>query len=103
MPSIAPSTAPATVSTKRFEFVLDQTPYPVDEEAVPFSRFFLGKICKSMIDRNPQSYFELERDMRGRASAIVWHNLDEMQEREIARTLAWSLRKIAEKKAGESP
>ena len=89
-------------NVKRFEFALDQVPYSVDEEAAPFSRFFLGKICKSMIERNPQCHFELERDAQGRATAIVWHDLDETQEREIARTLSWSLRKIAEKKTTES-
>ena len=97
--SITPTTVEGRI--KRFEFTLDSVPYPVYEEAAPFSRFFLGKICKSMIERNPECHFELKRDTEGRASAIVWHNLDEAQEKEIARTLNWSLRKIAEKKATE--
>ncbi len=89
--------------TKRFEFVLDQTPYPVQEDEPPFSGFFLGKICKSMIERNPSCSFELERDGKGRLSAIVWHNIDEAQQKEIARTLSWSLRKVAENRAAGAP
>ena len=61
------STIPATVEgrIKRFEFALDSVPYPVLEDAAPFSRFFLGKICKSMIERNPDCYFEWSETLMG--------------------------------------
>jgi hypothetical protein len=89
--------------TKRFEFAMDQVPYPVRDDEPPFSGFFLGKICKSMTERNPSCFFELERNEEGQLAAIVWHNIDEIQQKEIARTLSWSLRKVAENRATGAP
>ena len=45
--------APVVGETKRFEFAVERVPYPVHEDEPPFSGFFLGKICKSMTERNP--------------------------------------------------
>ena len=83
---------------KKFELVLNGRAFHVNEGEAPFSRFFLGKICKTVAEHNPGSSFELEKDERRRVSAVVWHNLPEAQQKEIENTLAWSLRKIAEKK-----
>ena len=88
---------------KRFEFAVDQVPYPVHEDEPPFSGFFLGKICKSMTERNSSCFFELERNEEEQLTAIVWHNIDEVQQKEIARTLSWSLRKVVENRAAGAP
>jgi len=94
---------PVVGEMKRFEFAVDQVPYAVHEDEPPFSGFFLGKICKSMTERNPSCFFELERNGEEQLTAIVWHNIDEIQQKEIARTLSWSLRKVAENRAAGAP
>ncbi|MGI0090646.1 MAG: hypothetical protein ACREBS_02955 [Nitrososphaerales archaeon] len=88
----------AVAPTAKFELNLGGEPFPVSEEESPFSRFFIGKICGTIKDANPRSSFELEKDERGRVTAVVWHNIGETQQREIANTLAWSMRKVAEKR-----
>jgi hypothetical protein len=85
-------------SLSRFELKLKGNDYFVSEIEAPFSRFFVGKICRTIIEQNPGSYFELERTENGLVRAIVWHNLPETQRREIENTLAWSLKKISENK-----
>jgi hypothetical protein len=89
-------------TVKKFELAIDGKAFHIAESEAPFSRFFIGKICKSVAEHNPGAHFQLEKDERGRVSSIVWHNLPHGQEKEIANTLLWSLKKVAEKRKDSS-
>lgn len=101
------STTPADVeeaspgepsNATRFELKLQGRNYFVSEKEPPFSRFFIGKICRGISEQNPGACYELEKNEQGLVTAIVWHNLPEAQKREVENTLAWSLKKILENK-----
>ncbi len=85
-------------NSRRFDLTLEGRPFPVMENEPPFSRFFLEKICKSITKSNPGVRYELERDGQGKISAIVWYGLPGDQQKEVESTLAWSLKKVAEKR-----
>jgi hypothetical protein len=89
-------------SMSRFELKLQGRDYFISEKEAPFSRFFIGKICRSISEQNPDSHFELEKSDDGLVRAIVWYNLPEAQKREVENTLAWSLKKISENKVAPS-
>jgi len=99
------SSHPATVesvSISRFELKLQGLDYFISEKEAPFSRFFIGKICRGICEQNPDSHYELEKSEDGFVKAIVWYNLPESQKKEIENTLAWSLKKISENKVAPS-
>jgi hypothetical protein len=89
-------------NVSRFELKLQGRDYFVSEKEVPFSRFFVGKICHGIIEQNPGSRFELERNDEGLVRAVVWYNLPDAQKRDVENTLAWSLKKISENKVAPS-
>jgi hypothetical protein len=88
-----------SVVVSRYELKLHGQDFHVSENEAPFSRFFLGKICRGISVENPGSHYELEKGKDGLVSAIIWYNLPEARRREIENTLVWSLRKISEKSA----
>lgn len=90
-----PIAGPSSVS--RFELKLQGKDFHISEKETPFSRFFLGKICRGISLQNPSSHYELEKGEDGLVSAVLWYNLPEAQKREVENTLAWSLKKISEK------
>lgn len=98
---VDPSPVEVDVNSRRLELTYNGKAFPVLENEAPFSRFFLQKICKNVINSIPGARYELARDEKGRVTAIVWSGLrDEQQYKELESTLAWSLKKVAEKRKG---
>ena len=88
-------------NARRLELMYNGKTFPVLESEPPFSRFFLQKICKNVINSNPGARYELARDDKGRITAIVWSGLrNDQQFKELESTLAWSVKKVAEKRKG---
>lgn len=96
-----PSPVEVDGNSRRLELTCNGKAFPVLETEAPFSRFFLQKICKNVINSNPGARYELVRDEKGRITALVWSGLrDEQQYKELESTLAWSIKKVAEKRKG---
>jgi len=99
------SQPPSSIDTdviSRFELKLQDHDFFISEKEAPFARFFIGKICRSISEQNPDSRYELEKNNEGLVKAVVWYNLRETQKKEIENTLAWSLKKIFENKLAPS-
>lgn len=90
---------------RKFELLLDHKKYPLKESEGLFSKFFVGRICKSVVAKYPSSWFELERDGSNRVESIAWYNLpeDEKVLKDISNILDWTIRKIEESKKGKNP
>ena len=98
---VDPGQVEVDTNSRRLELIYNGKAFPVLESEAPFSRFFLQKICKNVINSNPGARYDLFRDDKGRITAIVWSGLrDEQQYKELESTLAWSLKKVAEKRKG---
>ena len=89
-----PAQALSAQSLHAFDFKLNGSAFPVKESEEPFSRFFINKVCKGIASKSPGSRYELMKNNAGQISGIIWHNIDEKQEREIYNTLQWTLRKV---------
>jgi hypothetical protein len=88
-------------NARRLELMYNGKAFPILESEPPFSRFFLQKICKNVVNSNPGARYELARDDKGRITAIVWSGLqNDQQFKELESTLAWSVKKVAEKRKG---
>ncbi|HZW54984.1 MAG TPA: hypothetical protein VFF30_01710 [Nitrososphaerales archaeon] len=88
------SRPPSAQSLHAFDFKLNGSVFPVEESEEPFSRFFINKVCKGISSKTPGARYEITKNDSGQAAGIIWHNIDEKQEREIYNTLQWTLRKV---------